>query len=1019
MASTDSDDRAYIEESSENTRPCVYEADHLSSSDQFQDELKAVDSKLMNDGVREHAMLLGMDPETESDFLWIAKESLLAPVPSGWVLGTASTGVLYYYNETTGDSRWDHPRDEEYRQLYKSLKKQKLAGKEGISYENGNQADHPLDDSNDYNRSCQEYINVQGSKKCATSQSDQGHDTHTFDWDEALRGKDEIIQELYGRVQEVTQRHEQQKEELAELEHRKHVTEESLEELKTKLDVVTKKLENASQWNQTLKKERVILTHEQEKEMSDLATALKKEENMRQEAQEKCRVALDTLLIEQQQRAQAQEKVLCLEQELERSSTFLSMISNENKRHMRGTDDQVGGHEMERLQLELEKKDQEMNRLAQKCRTAEQQVDLARQTQVSSAEVVQEIENELTKQLRFQSEKLLELEHEKIPQLVEQLDQTNKTNAHLRKEIEKLQQLAHVKTAEKEKMLANSTEELFQMEKERKKKELELETLKHSSIALEVRMKEHDQLVEEARKQGYQQAERDCARKIKDCMAENVRLTEQYVQELAARRKLHNRLMEIQGNIRVFCRVRPVQPIESSKNDHLASQAIFFTEHDPESLELVVGSESMDNKSTPLQKYAFEFDHVFQPTSTQTHVFEQTKALIVSALDGFNVCIFAYGQTGSGKTHTMEGHETDRGVNYRALRELFQLRDKRKVTGNFECRMKLSILEVYNETIVDLLDSGPERKTLDVRLGKQGAYVENLIQVQVSNEHDVIQFMKLGHSHRSVRSHDLNEHSSRSHLVFSIELETFNSTEHRRTFSKIHFIDLAGSERLSKTAASGQRLKEALHINRSLSALGDVIGALGSNSKHIPYRNSKLTFLLSESLSGNSKVLMFVHVSPVQWNAWETLCSLNFASRCRRVALGQAKLNANANANANAATAATAATQGEAIGTIGTIGNSSNDSFANPISQSTCSSCSSSSSNVRIPLATGMSSGNSKTQGSTSTSTSTTRTLLSTFSKSNSKAQHVTVHSTATGRTESRKSRAGRSPRILRTRESC
>lgn len=263
----------------------------------------------------------------------------------------------------------------------------------------------------------------------------------------------------------------------------------------------------------------------------------------------------------------------------------------------------------------------------------------------------------------------------------------------------------------------------------------------------------------------------------------------------------------------------------------------------------------------------------------------------------------------------MEGPPSDRGVNFRALRELFTIRDARMASGNFECTMKLSILEVYNETVVDLLDSSTNSssngntpsKGLDIRIGKTGVYVDNLIEVEVHNESDVLDLMKLGHSHRSVGAHDFNEHSSRSHLVLSITIEagTTNAANSkadpsqsqpppRRRASKLHLIDLAGSERVSKTAASGQRLKEAQNINRSLSALGDVIAAFGSNSKHVPYRNSKLTFLLQDSLSGSSKVLMFVNVSPVQWNAWETLCSLNFAARCRNVALGQAKPNAAA-----------------------------------------------------------------------------------------------------------------------------
>ena len=131
-----------------------------------------------------------------------------------------------------------------------------------------------------------------------------------------------------------------------------------------------------------------------------------------------------------------------------------------------------------------------------------------------------------------------------------------------------------------------------------------------------------------------------------------------------------------------------------------------------------------------------------------------------------------------------------------------------------------------------------------MRMGKQGAFVDNLIEVEVFNTKDVEDLMKLGHSHRSVGSHDVNEHSSRSHLVLSITIVSTQKSDGRRASSKLHLIDLAGSERISKTSASGQRLKEAQNINRSLSALGDVISALGGNSKHVPYRNSKLVLFI-------------------------------------------------------------------------------------------------------------------------------------------------------------------------------
>lgn len=154
----------------------------------------------------------------------------------------------------------------------------------------------------------------------------------------------------------------------------------------------------------------------------------------------------------------------------------------------------------------------------------------------------------------------------------------------------------------------------------------------------------------------------------------------------------------------------------------------------------------------------------------------------------------------------------------------------------------------------------------------------------------VRELMQLGQTNRAVGSHDMNEHSSRSHSILTVTARGRNKVDNSTTFGKLHLIDLAGSERVGKTDATGDRLKEAQNINKSLLALGDVINALGNKkSTHVPYRNSKLTFLLQDSLGGNSKVMTFVNISPAAYNLGETICSLNFASRCRSTELGQAK----------------------------------------------------------------------------------------------------------------------------------
>jgi len=158
----------------------------------------------------------------------------------------------------------------------------------------------------------------------------------------------------------------------------------------------------------------------------------------------------------------------------------------------------------------------------------------------------------------------------------------------------------------------------------------------------------------------------------------------------------------------------------------------------------------------------------------------------------------------------------------------------------------------------------------------------------------VFDFIESSAKNRAVGNHSMNEHSSRSHLILTVRVTGKDLHNGTVTRAKLNLIDLAGSERISKTDAEGERLKEAQSINKSLSALGDVINALGSKkSGHVPYRNSKLTHLLQDSLGGNSKVMMYVNISPVHYNMGESLCSLTFASRCRTVQLGGAKKNDN------------------------------------------------------------------------------------------------------------------------------
>lgn len=350
-----------------------------------------------------------------------------------------------------------------------------------------------------------------------------------------------------------------------------------------------------------------------------------------------------------------------------------------------------------------------------------------------------------------------------------------------------------------------------------------------------------------------------------------------YTKERKLRKKIHNKLLELQGNIRVICRVRPILEVERRSGEDVDVTEI------PNDEELLVQRDAQT-------KTKFEYDRVFGQGSTQEEVFEAVQPLCVSVLDGYNVCIFAYGQTGSGKTYTMEGYGNNKGVSPRAINELFQQIESTKETSSYT--LSLSMLEIYNESIRDLLDSSHarEKEKLDIRQTPEGNQVIGLTEIVITSPEQVKDLMKLGQANRAVGSHDMNEHSSRSHSILTVTCRGINKLDNSTTFGKLHLIDLAGSERVSKTDATGDRLKEAQNINKSLSCLGDVISALGNKkATHVPYRNSKLTFLLQDSLGGNSKVLTFVNISPAIYNLGETICSLNFASRCRSTELGQAK----------------------------------------------------------------------------------------------------------------------------------
>lgn len=343
-----------------------------------------------------------------------------------------------------------------------------------------------------------------------------------------------------------------------------------------------------------------------------------------------------------------------------------------------------------------------------------------------------------------------------------------------------------------------------------------------------------------------------------------------YKKELKLRRELFNQLQELKGNIRVYVRVRPILSSDGPTVPAVSCDVSEVQVIDP----------------TTKKSHRFEFERTFGPESTQEEVFLDVQPLATSILDGYNVCIFAYGQTGSGKTYTMEGYPTDRGVNYRTLDELFSIIHDRREDYTYE--VKVAVMEIYNETIMDLLSKDKQR--LEVKMAGQVS-VPGLTTVTVTSPQQVIETLSRGYKIRSVGANNINADSSRSHCIVSVYIEGINHVSKQKISGKLHLIDLAGSERLKRTETTGDRLKESLAINKSLSSLGDVITALAAKKPHVPYRNSKLTSLLQDSLGGNSKTLMFVNVSPTAESSPESICSLQFATRVNKVELGKAEKN--------------------------------------------------------------------------------------------------------------------------------
>ncbi|KAK6191693.1 hypothetical protein SNE40_003312 [Patella caerulea] len=357
-----------------------------------------------------------------------------------------------------------------------------------------------------------------------------------------------------------------------------------------------------------------------------------------------------------------------------------------------------------------------------------------------------------------------------------------------------------------------------------------------------------------------------------------------------------------EDNVQVAVRVRPLLPKEQLASEQMCVRII------PTTKQIVMGKDR-----------AFTYDHVLSSKSTQTEVYETcVEPLVNSLFEGYNSTVFAYGQTGSGKTFTIGGGnitsltEEEYGILPRALKEMFYIMQE---NSKVEYSVRVSYIEIYKEELKDLLDADSSNKDLHVREDENGnTVITGTREVACESLDEVMDLLECGSAARQTGSTQMNEHSSRSHSIFTIvisqswneddfDLSRNSSASKSRKVSvsdsseslpeishfmsgKFHFVDLAGSERAHRTGNVGDRFKESIHINTGLLSLGNVISALGDPKKkstHIPYRDSKITRLLKDSLGGNAKTLMICCISPAASNFDESLNALKYANRARNI----------------------------------------------------------------------------------------------------------------------------------------
>lgn len=628
---------------------------------------------------------------------------------------------------------------------------------------------------------------------------------------------------------------------------------------------------DASEWELEKRKLEDSVSDLQEKLASHRENSYNREESYRKTLSEREQLIFDLKSSQQDSEHEIQERIENSKAELR--IAHIQELKDQNSRVE---------SEISRLQSAAE---QERDRLIESHNQELQSLRLRLESQLSAQQAKAETEQE---RLRVNYQQQL---HEYRMTIDPQLSAAKQAESEFQERFsqqtlhfEQLSLLQKDRLSQSEKELELVRRELDEYKDKYNNQKHETESLRASiselttsSVSLESATRAQEQRIVELQLQLSNQQEKSAGMhtQLQAALQERDVAEHKLLKEELIRRKLHNQIQELKGNIRVYCRVRP----SLSKQEQIAH--IAFPDLDEEGQKLCLTSYRSDTPtgSPTTTIHPFNFDKVFSPSCSNREIFDEISQLVQSALDGYNVCIFAYGQTGSGKTYTMSSND---GMIPRAMIQIFDTTNNLKEKG-WKYQFEGQFLEIYNETINDLLGSpgNIDKSKLEIKHDKNKTVVVGLTTVPLDSPDCVSAVLKQASTNRSVAATKMNERSSRSHSVFTVRITGHNSITNHSCEGLLNLIDLAGSERLSQSQATGDRLKETQAINKSLSSLGDVIYALG-NSKdgsHIPYRNSKLTYLLQNSLSGDSKTLMFVNVSPLEVHLNETLSSLRFATK--------------------------------------------------------------------------------------------------------------------------------------------